>query len=87
MFNPNQYRKMELMALKPENQALVTEADKCLTKYFLLNDLKEIAFESDNLKEAEKLDLLEDKALDAFFDVCTKLPIYEVELLERYLYY
>jgi hypothetical protein len=78
---------MQLIALNPENQQLVNEADKQLTKYFLLNDMKEIAFESDNLHEAHKLDLMADEALDNFWLVCNKLPVSEVEMLERYLYY
>ena len=78
---------MQLLALNPENQQLVNEADKQLTKYFLLNDMKEIAFESDNLHEAHKLDLMADEALDNFWLVCSKLPVSEVEMLERYLYY
>jgi hypothetical protein len=78
---------MQLIALNPENQQLVNEADKQLTKYFLLNDMKEIAFESDNLYEAHKLDLMADEALDNFWLVCSKLPVSEVEMLERYLYY
>ncbi len=78
---------MQLIALNPKNQQLVNEADKQLTKYFLLNDMKEIAFESDNLHEAHKLDLMADEALDNFWLVCSKLPVSEVEMLERYLYY
>jgi hypothetical protein len=78
---------MQLIALNPENQQLVNEADKQLTKYFLLNDMKEIAFESDNIEEANKLEILSDQALDNFWLVCSKLPVSEVEILERYLYY
>jgi hypothetical protein len=78
---------MKLFAINPENQSLVNEADKYLTKYFLLNDMKDIAFESDNLYEVHKLDLMAEQALDNFWLVCTKLPVSEVEMLERYLYY
>jgi hypothetical protein len=78
---------MKLFAINPENQSLVNEADKYLTKYFLVNDLKEIAFESGNIEEANKLDLLCDECLDNFWLVCSKLPVSEVEMLERYLYY
>lgn len=78
---------MKLLAVNPENQALVNEADKYLTKYFLLQDMKDIAIESDNKKEAEKLDQLCDQAFDNFWLVCESLPLSEVEMLERYLYY
>jgi len=49
--------------------------------------MKEIAFESDNIEEANKLEILSDQALDNFWLVCSKLPVSEVEMLERYLYY
>ena len=78
---------MKLLALDPKNQALVNEADKYLTKYFLLNDMKEIAIESQNNEEAQKLDQLCDVALDNFWLACEGLPLSEVEMLERYLYY
>lgn len=78
---------MKLLALNPENQDLVNEADQYLTRYFLLQDMKDIAIESDNKEEAEKLDQLCDQAFDDFWLVCERLPLSEVQMLERYLYY
>lgn len=78
---------MILQALNPINQPLVTEADKHLTKWFLLNDLQNIAIESNNIEEAEKLDLLALESFEMFCLACQQLPLDEVERLERFIYY
>lgn len=78
-------KKQDITALNPENQSLVNKADKLLTQYLLRKDLYDIAMDSNNEEEAEKLDLLCDESFDKLYDVLNELPIEESSRLERYL--
>ena len=72
-----------MIAITKKNQTLVNKAVKWLLAYNELNDLRNLADDSDNLREFKKLDKKCALAFDRYEDICFQLPKREIKEIEK----
>ena len=72
-----------MIAITKKNQTLVNKAVKWLLAYHKLNDLRNLADDSDNLREFKKLDKQCAAAYERYLDICFQLPKREIKEIEK----
>jgi hypothetical protein len=63
-----------IKAINPKNQTTVNRCLKALNRYYVLNDLRNLAEDSENEREYKKYDRLCQKVFDRYLDYLYSLP-------------
>jgi hypothetical protein len=74
-----------LKALNPKNQTLVNRAIAAHIRYNELNDLRNLAEDSENTKEYNKLDRMCAQVFDRYLDYTYQLPKGQQKAIETYI--
>jgi hypothetical protein len=64
----------KIQAINPKNQTTVNRCVKALARYEMLNDLRNLAEDSENISEYKKYDRLCQKVFDRYLDYLYSLP-------------
>jgi hypothetical protein len=63
-----------IKAINPKNQTTVNRCLKALNRYYVLNDLRNLAEDSENISDYKKYDRLCQKVFDRYLDYLYSLP-------------
>ena len=64
----------KVQAINPKNQVIVNRCVKALLRYEMLNDLRNLAEDSENEREYKKYDRLCEQVFDRYLDYLYSLP-------------
>jgi hypothetical protein len=64
----------KIQAINPKNQVIVNRCVKALLRYEMLNDLRNLAEDSENEREYKKYDRLCEQVFDRYLDYLYSLP-------------
>jgi hypothetical protein len=72
-----------LKAITKKNQSTVNKAIKVLIKYNDVNDLKDKAYNNDDFKLVDRLDLKLEYIYTDYTDICLDLPKNQIKQIEN----
>jgi len=64
----------KIQAINPKNQVIVNRCVKALLRYEMLNDLRNLAEDSENISDYKKYDRLCEQVWDRYLDYLYSLP-------------